>query len=481
MKLNNLKNALVGITSTLILTACGGDDLNSRPDIDGFTDVTGSPLVIGDLLQIDGEGLNNIDRVTLNNVEVPVIRDDEDSILIRIPTNIDISEEQIIRIENEVDDESLFDERALPEAIIRYGIVLSRRSGSNNRLIVSVFDSTTLEVISNYEIDGSALTPPYKISFANFGSLALLPSGSNRIHWIDLTRLDNNDNFDFDSFIVNNSDGLNGIAVAETTDSNNDPIETIAVIDGGNSPQLISFEVDDDEPPYNNTPFSEINRLDLGSSTELRALAIDGNNNLFCLSDGNDQLLTFAAGGSTAVSYSTPTIFSLANGSNLTDLVVNTEILGLAQQNDGQLSGFLNNNASLTGIAAQLDVDNDDIVALAQHPTRPSVFIAVNDSTQPIQTISLDASTIVTLDDIDVVNTPPNQTGNTDLILIPTVLSVEPVLGDYVFMGLEDDEGVIRIPVDSDGGIGTAEITPLDFQLDNGTAFNDVLGIALQP
>ena len=168
---------------------CHGDDPAGTPRISEMTDLTGGLLVVGDFLRIEGRNLGAV-LAFVGDIPAEILAGSQTDtgLTIQIPAGVNRGENLVNSVGlNFVHLVNFDGDTGLVEAVAavrvhRLGVIIS--NGGN---ILRIFDTLDDVIIVDIPTDVGDLDPPFQPAFANNGSLALIPTGTDRITVIDMT------------------------------------------------------------------------------------------------------------------------------------------------------------------------------------------------------------------------------------------------------------------------------------------------------
>jgi len=207
--------------------------------------------VVGDLLRIEGADLDGVDVVLVGEQAAPVLEQTAGELLIQIPAGVP-NGANTLRLINFTSDLG-FTEALTAVNVHRLAVLM----GSLNDKIVIV-DTTDHSVVARIDrtiatLPGELPNPPYRLAFANNGSLALVPTGDGELTWIDLTTVGPDDSVVPVNGIVDLHPGEDNDPAAMTTIGVAiSPDDELAVVADEMREQLWALTVDEEFPPYAN-------------------------------------------------------------------------------------------------------------------------------------------------------------------------------------------------------------------------------------
>ncbi len=435
------------------------------PIVETVQDATGGILVVGDLLTMQGTGLDSVDVVLIGGQVAPVVAQSATELTVQVPAATPAGTHPV-QLVNFASDAGLAD-APVAVKVHRLAVLLGTQAGKI--VVVDTTDHTiraTIDATIAWQPAELAF-PPYRIGFANEGSLAIVPTGDGEVTWIDLTKITADPSAPdaagtlalYDPNMSNDPTQMTTIGVAVSPD------QSLAVVADETREQLWALSIVEATPPYANPLAISGAPLSLGPNRGPRDPAFIRDDVLVVAESlAGDLRVVTRDGGVLADS-------GLTTATDATPLTIRYDV------------------ADATLLAISLGVSSSLRAYTAGGTTVADLFGAAADFADPVLTFDLNpAGTfayVVPLngDRLRVVRTTPTALAELALArdaasgVQMRAIAVDPADGAFAYVGLADGDGVDVYVIERDGTLRRIEAPGLSGQ----TAVARCLGIGIQP
>ncbi len=452
------------------LTLPAGTPVVDTVSHDGF-------LVPGDIVDLEGTDLN-VDEVMVGNHTARIVDATDTKLTMQIPAGVPAGRNTVRLLKYTTESQVLRDEVSIE--VHRLAIFLAEGASTDPDddfiTIVDTADQTILgQIARNVGRDQGGLVP-YNATFANHGSLALVPTGDGEVTWIDMTSVITGDPTDeptngtvklYDEGGESNDAAamtVSGVAVS--------PDGTVAVAVDELRQQFWTIEITGDTPPYTTAPVNEAPAapaLTIAGTSAPRCPAFVDSDTLvapyYDAVTGLLAVLTLDTGTLTLSEADTVDTGAplLAQAAYLGD---RAQVLTATRTNNAMATSLIG-GTTVTSLASVDTLMTDGAAILLAFDTDPtdrfSYAIAINSSV--VTSVFMGDAVLAKITENDVLSSTN-----------PQAIAVDPVAGAYLYVGLRDGDFVDI--VDVDGGTLTPRATN---PLAGNTAFERCVGIAIQP
>ncbi len=429
------------------------------PVISSMTDATGGLLVVGDLLDLAGSNMD-ADQVLIGGKAAPIIAKSTTDLRVQIPAGVAAGTVQVQVLRNTGAGLGQ-DSRAIE--VHRLAVLM----GANNGKLVIV-DTAKHQIVARIDRPIAAapadVDPPYQLAFANQGSLAIVPTAGGEGSWIALTAVAG------DGSVV----PANGIVPLHDAQTPNDPATmttigaavspdgAIAVIADESRDQLYTLSIAEALPPYASPLAAPGTPLDLPENSGPRGPAF--------INDAAIAVACQLAGNITLVQRDPATqaiglLTSAATGGSPTQLLFQPTMARLltVTRTDARLTGYLAGGSQVNTAFATVANVADLYAATASGDGRFAYTIALNSN--QVQALFLGDTAFGTI----AAAMNPTTSGQARSI------AVDPVKGDFLYVGLNTGDFVDVFSITSGGTLVRVD-TPLKGDAD----LQRCLGIGFQ-